>query len=99
MTTNQNSPTYTGDIAPPGQHIDPAREYSTENQEIAFSAEQHAIWADLYEGVHQPYLLEHICQEYKDGLALLQLDPRQIPTVAYLNEQITPRTGWHIERT
>ncbi|HSB00431.1 MAG TPA: hypothetical protein VLE49_07265 [Anaerolineales bacterium] len=97
MTTNQNTPGYTGDIAE--QHIDPAREYSTENQEINFSAEQHAIWTDLYAGVHQPYLLEHLCQEYKEGLALLQLDAREIPTVAYLNEQITPRTGWHIERT
>lgn len=97
MTTNQNRPTYTGDIAE--QHIDPASEYSTENQEIAFSDAQHAIWADLYAGIRQPYLMEHICQEYKDGLALLDLDPHRIPTVAHLNEQITPRTGWRIERT
>src|SRR5512138_916688 len=99
MTTNQNPPTYTGDIAPMGQHIDRAHEYSTENQEIDFSAEQHAIWADLYAGVHQPYLLEHLCQEWKDGLKLLELDPQHIPTVAYLNDHITARTGWHIERT
>jgi phenylalanine-4-hydroxylase len=97
MTTNQKQPTYTGDIA--AQQIDPAREYSTENQEIAFSDEQHSIWADLYAGIHQPYLLEHICQEFKDGLALLELDPHQIPTVAHLNDRITPHTGWHIERT
>lgn len=97
MTTNQNPVTYTGDIA--AQNIDPAREYSVENQEIAFSEEQHAIWADLYAGVHQPYLLEHVCQEYKDGLALLDLDHNHIPTVAHLNHQITPRTGWRIERT
>jgi hypothetical protein len=32
-------------------------------------------------------------------LALLQLDPQRIPTVAYLNERIQPRTGWRIERT
>jgi len=97
MTTNQNSPSYTGDIAQ--QHIDPAREYSTENQEIVFSEEQHAIWADLYTGIHQVYLLEHLCQEWKDGLALLELDPLHIPTIAHLNDHITPRTGWHIERT
>ncbi|MBN2118669.1 MAG: hypothetical protein JW730_19000 [Anaerolineales bacterium] len=99
MTTNQNPPAYTGDIAPLGQQIDPAREYSAESQEIVFSAEQHGIWADLYAGVYQPYLLEHICQEFKDGLALLGLDSRRIPTVAQLNDHITPRTGWHIERT
>jgi len=97
MSSNQNRPSYTGDIA--AQHIDPAHEYSTENQEIVFSSEQHAIWADLYIGIHQPYLLEHICQQFKDGLALLELDPRHIPTVAQLNNQITPRTGWQIERT
>jgi phenylalanine-4-hydroxylase len=97
MTTNQNPPLYTGDIAE--QHVDPTREYSTENQEIVFSEDQHAIWADLYAGIHQAYLMEHICQEYKQGLALLELDPRRIPTVGHLNAHITPRTGWHIERT
>jgi len=97
MNTNQKPPTYTGDIAE--QHIDPAREYSTINQEIVFSEEQHAIWADLFAGIHQPYLLEHLCQQWKDGLALLELDPRHIPTVAHLNDRITPRTSWHIERT
>ena len=97
MTTNQDSPIYTGDIA--AQHIDPATEYSSENQEIAFSDAQHAIWADLFAGIHQPYLIEHLCQEWKDGLTLLELDPLHIPTVAHLNEHITPRTGWHIERT
>lgn len=97
MTTNQKPATYTGDIA--DQHIDPSQEYSTENQEIVFSVEQHGIWADLFAGIHQSYLMEHICQEYKDGLALLELDPYQIPTLAHLNDHITPRTGWHIERT
>jgi phenylalanine-4-hydroxylase len=97
MTMNQNPTSYTGDIAP--QNIDPAREYSTENQEIDFTGEQHAIWADLFAGIHQPYLLEHLCQEYKDGFAHLELDPNHIPTVAHLNNRITPRTGWHIERT
>jgi phenylalanine-4-hydroxylase len=97
MNTNQKPPTYTGDIAE--QHIDPEREYSTINQEIVFSDEQHAIWADLFAGIHRPYLLEHLCQQWKNGLALLELDPRHIPTVAHLNDRITPRTGWHIERT
>ncbi len=97
MTTNQNSPAYTGDIAE--QHIDPASEYSTENQEVLFSKEQETVWADLFAGVHQPYLLEHLCQLWKDGMTLLQLDPRYIPTVSHLNHHITPRTGWRIERT
>ncbi|MBM3180796.1 MAG: hypothetical protein FJZ86_10625 [Chloroflexi bacterium] len=97
MIKNQNPPGYTGDIAE--QHIDAAQEYTVGNQEISFSDEQHAIWADLFAGIHQTYLLEHICQEFKKGLGLLKLDPRRIPTVMHLNEHITPRTGWRIERT
>lgn len=96
MTTNQK-PIYTGDIAE--QQIDPSLEYSAENQEIDFTSEQHAIWADLFAGVNQPYLMEHICQEFKDGLRQLALDPHHIPTVAHLNDHITPHTGWRIERT
>lgn len=96
MTTNQK-PVYTGDIAE--QHVDPSQEYSAESQEIDFSSEQHAIWADLYAGLNRPLMLEHICQEFKDGLRLLELDSQRIPTVAHLNDRITPRTGWRIERT
>jgi len=96
MDKNQ-TPTYTGDIA--AQQIDPTREYTTENQEIVFSDDQHAIWADLFAGIHRTYLLEHLCHEYIEGLGMLQLDPQRIPTVTYLNERINPRTGWRIERT
>ena len=52
MAKNQNAPIYTGDIVE--QQIDPTQEYSTKNQEIDFTAEQHAIWADLFAGIHQP---------------------------------------------
>lgn len=97
MTKTQSPPIYTGDIAE--EHVDPTREYTTANQEIVFSNEHHAIWADLFAGIYRSYLLEHICQEYMDGMALLQLDPLHIPTVAHLNEHIQPRTGWRIERT
>jgi phenylalanine-4-hydroxylase len=97
MTKDQNPPIYTGDIAE--EHLDPSREYTAETQEITFSDEQHAIWTDLFAGVHQTYLLEHLCAEYGIGLELLQLDPYRIPTVAHLNEQITARSGWRIERT
>ena len=72
MTRNQNVPAYTGDIAE--QQIE-SPEYSKENQEISFSDEQHAIWADLFAGVYQPYLTEHICNEWGMGMGLLKLDP------------------------
>jgi phenylalanine-4-hydroxylase len=97
MTKNQNVPAYTGDIAE--QQIDPSQEYSKENQELTFSDEQHAIWADLFAGIYQPYLMEHICNEWMTGMELLTLDPKRIPTLKHLIEPITPRSGWHIERT
>ena len=97
MNKNQNPTIYTGDIA--AENIDPTREYSVENQELIFSDEQHAIWADLFVGIHRPYLLEHMCHEFINGLAFLQLDPHRIPTVIHLNERINPRSGWRIERT
>jgi phenylalanine-4-hydroxylase len=97
MDKNQNPTVYTGDIA--DEHFDPTREYTAENQEISFSNDQHAIWADLYAGIHRPYLIEHICHEFHHGLELLRLDPLHIPTVAHLNEHITPHTSWRIERT
>ena len=97
MNKTQTAPVYTGDIA--AEHLDPSREYSAETQEISFSEEQHAIWTDLFAGIYRSHFLEHICQEYKEGFALLQLDSQHIPTVANLNERIGPRTGWRIERT
>ncbi|MGD2027366.1 MAG: hypothetical protein PVI99_06075 [Anaerolineales bacterium] len=97
MTKKQNPNTYTGDIVK--EAFDPTREYTTDTQEISFTEEQHAIWADLFAGIYQPHFLEHFCREFKDGLALLQLDPRRIPSVTHLNERIQPRTGWRIERT
>ncbi len=88
----------TGDISlAAGQAT--GREYTAETQEIAFTADQHAIWADLFAGIHRPYFHEHLCEAYLKGLALLQLDPQHIPTIAFLNRQIEPRTGWRIERT
>lgn len=97
MTSDQNVPVYTGDIAK--QQIDPSSEYSQENQEITFSDEQHAIWADLFAGVYKSYLTEHICKEWRTGMGLLELDPKHIPTLKHLVDHITPRTGWRIERT
>jgi phenylalanine-4-hydroxylase len=97
MDKDENPTLYTGDIAE--QKIDPTHEYTAESQELVFSEEQHAIWADLFAGIHRSHMLEHICREFKRGLSLLELDPVRIPTVAHLNHHITPRTGWHIERT
>jgi len=97
MTLNSKLTTYTGDV--PDVNYDPSQEYTAESQEIIFSEEQHTIWADLFAGINQPHLLEHVCQEFIDGCKLLALDPQQIPSIAHLNHQINPLTGWRVERT
>ncbi|HFC12159.1 MAG TPA: hypothetical protein ENJ56_04890 [Anaerolineae bacterium] len=76
-----------------------ALEYSDATAEIAFSAEQHAIWHDLFTGIFQTHLLEHICAEWHEGMRRLQLNPNYIPSVAHLNRGITSHSGWRIERT
>src|SRR5512140_2816443 len=98
MNRDQQQPMNTGDISTAAGQAT-SREYTAETQEIDFSPEQHDIWKDLYAGVHRPYLLEHLSRAYIQGMDLLKLDPDHIPTVAYLNERIEPRTGWRIERT
>ena len=98
MNRHPQQPINTGDIsAEAGQAHE--REYTAETQEINFSPAQHAIWEDLFAGVHRPYFLEHLCKAWIKGMDLLKLDPHFIPTVAFLNEQIQPLTGWQIERT
>jgi phenylalanine-4-hydroxylase len=42
---------------------------------------------------------QHACQDYFDGYALLELPTDHIPTLEHLNQRITPRTGWRVERT
>lgn len=97
MTKSPSPAKYTGDIAE--QHAEAGSEYTAASQEISFSADQHGIWADLFAGVHKTHMLEHLADEFREGLKLLELDPLNIPTVAYLNSRITPHTGWRIERT
>jgi phenylalanine-4-hydroxylase len=89
--------TYTGDIQQNDRSAD--HEYTASNQELDFSDEQHAIWEELFTGVHLTHLGEHICQEWHEGMAMLELPSSRIPTVEHINSRITPRTGWRIERT
>ncbi len=88
---------YTGDI----QEDIRTREveYSEADQEIDFTPEQNSIWADLYSGINQPHLLEHICSEWHQGMNRLKLSSQEIPTVTHLNDHITSHTGWKVERT
>ena len=71
--------------------IDPAHD-------VEFTAEQHEIWRALF-ARQQQQVHEYACNEYLDGAANLQLPLDRIPSVQWLNERITPRTGWKTLRT
>jgi phenylalanine-4-hydroxylase len=61
-------------------------------------AEQDKIWQALYER-QMPRVEQYACQEYLDGFAILDLPANRVPDLDYLNQKITPRTGWRTVRT
>ncbi len=65
---------------------------------MEFSAEQHGTWKILCDNL-LPRIQKHACQEYLVGFDLLGLPSDTIPSIAYLNERITPATGWQTVRT
>lgn len=66
--------------------------------DVEFTPEQHRIWTELY--VRQaPQVEKYACKEYLTGAGILKLPPDRIPSVQWLNERITPRTGWKALRT
>lgn len=66
--------------------------------DVVFSPEQHRIWAWLYRN-QLPNVQKHACRQYLQGFESLALPADRIPSLAELNEQITPRTGWRCKRT
>ncbi len=66
--------------------------------DVEFTEEQHDIWKTLYTR-QLPQVQKYACQEYLEGSQNLRLPPDHIPSVQWLNEQITPRTGWRTIRT
>jgi phenylalanine-4-hydroxylase len=67
-------------------------------EDVRFSEDLHKIWATLYEKLW-PRVKRHACRDYLEGARILNLPKDRLPTVEYLNDGITPRTGWTIERT
>lgn len=65
---------------------------------MEFTPDQHAIWSKLYER-QLGRVQQHACQEYQEGFAILELPADRIPDLSFLNQRITPRTGWRIVRT
>jgi phenylalanine-4-hydroxylase len=66
--------------------------------DVEFSNEQHEIWRTLY-ARQAPQVEKYACREYLLGSKNLGLPQDRIPSVSWLNERITSRTGWRTIRT
>jgi phenylalanine-4-hydroxylase len=66
--------------------------------DVQFTEEQHDIWRALYSR-QAAEVEKYACQEYLEGSSNLKLPPDHIPSIDWLNERITPRTGWRTVRT
>ncbi len=67
-------------------------------KDVEFTEEQHDIWKALY-ARQAPQIQKYACREYLEGSENMKLPADHIPSVQWLNERITPRTGWSTLRT
>lgn len=66
--------------------------------DVEFNQDQHDIWKTLYNR-QAPQVLKYACKEYLEGAEIIKLPGDGIPSIKWLNERITPRTGWRTVRT
>lgn len=67
-------------------------------EDVEFTGEQHDIWKALI-ARQAPKVKQYACKEYLTGSEFMKLPAERIPSVQWLNERITPRTGWRTVRT
>lgn len=63
-----------------------------------FTEDQHRVWRTLLER-QEWHLSGHVSSMYRRGAEILELPADHIPSLAELNDKITPRTGWRVVRT
>lgn len=63
---------------------------------VDFSPEENSVWHDLYE--RQIKLMPaRACKEFSEGLAILQLNPKEVPQLIEVNRCLLKQTGWRLE--
>jgi len=71
-----------------------ASPFLIEQDYAAYTAEQHAVWAELVRR-RMPQIDQHAADEYLDGFAYLHLSRDQLPNLRALSAKLECRTGWH----
>ncbi|MGD0913268.1 MAG: phenylalanine 4-monooxygenase [Terracidiphilus sp.] len=70
-----------------------AAPYIIEQDYDAYTAEQHAVWAELV-GRAMPELEKHAAREYLEGFEIIGLERDRLPNLAAISARLGPRTGW-----
>jgi len=70
-----------------------AEPYLIQQQWTAYTAEQHATWAELV-GRRMPQIEAHACKEYLEGFHQIGLRTDLIPNLSEVNQRLRPRSGW-----
>lgn len=65
---------------------------------MEFDAGFHDIWGSLYKA-QLSQIKQYACSDYLLGFEQLELPADHIPSLGHLNDRISPRTGWRVERT
>jgi phenylalanine-4-hydroxylase len=71
-----------------------AEPYIIHQDYAAYTAEQHAVWAELVERVY-PELEKHAACEYLDGFEIIGLQRDCLPHLGSISARLEPRTGWN----
>lgn len=62
---------------------------------IQFSADENEVWHDLFKRMEK-LLPDYACQEFIDGLRLLNIQPDSVPQLPDMNERLFDATGWRV---
>ena len=77
----------------PEMRLREASPYLIEQDYSAYTADQHAVWAELVQR-RMPQLRQHACQEYLEGFELIGLREDRLPDLKAVSSRLQPRTGW-----
>lgn len=80
-------------VETPRPELHVASQYLIQQDWAAYTAEQHATWAELVSR-RMPQLREHACCEYLEGFEIIGLREDRIPNLAEITRRLRPRTGW-----
>lgn len=71
-----------------------AAPYLIEQKYEEYTAEQHAVWAELVRR-RRPQIEVHACREYLEGSKIIGLEDDKLPNLKAISRRLEPRTGWN----